>query len=165
MLTLNERVRFRGELCQVVAITPAGGNTMYKLKHVQTDKVMDGDFIEDDLERVDPLEAAEEQQQFLAAAKEQIDEKFGADELSPGEIRDRKLELLKGSELGAKPPVREEQPVDGTLRAPLAPSVNDDDAVTVLGEDVVNDYSNPDGSTTEVGDAAERAEANRTTES
>ncbi len=123
MLVLNERVGFKGELCQIVAVSPAGGNTIYKLKHVESDKVLDGDFIEDDLEKLDPKDAADLERDLQEKAKARLRALTGDTPTSAGSARDQRLEAMFPPDV--KPPVREEK-VDGTPPAPDIPGLGED---------------------------------------
>ena len=153
MLTLNVRVAFRGELCQVVSVTPAGSNSLYKLKHIESDKVLDGDFIEDDLEQLDPVEAAEKEKELLEAGQKRVRELTGDAPMTAGAVRDQKLALMFPADVEL--PVRE----DKGLGAPIAPNIpgvhEDGTSSRIGGEGQPNDYSNSDGSFTAAGRAAQ----------
>ena len=91
LVMLNARVAFKGELCQVVSVTPASGKTLYKLKHIESDKVLDGDFTAEDFELIDPTEAAEREAEIQVAMQKRIRELTGDAPMTAGAMRDQKL--------------------------------------------------------------------------
>jgi len=144
-LFLNQRVRFRGTLCQVVAVTPAAGNTMYKLKHVESDKVLDGDFILDDqLSVVDPEDAAAEEAELAKDRRKLLADRFGEPQ-NDGDLREQKLNAIRDT--AQAPPVPEAKERLDAPKPPEAPGIGDEDVAThVVGEeDNKMDYQLPEG--------------------